>query len=180
MFPDIDMKVLIRGNVAQQTIILLSHPFSSACSQMGYANLDQTAGGIHFRLYSRAFIVDDGSKRVVFVTADIGMVSQRLRLEVGQSFVQQERNTAWQFVSKHWKNRHVCDIKWIIFKPNSIPSSKKIIWWSKEYLLTYLYTTPIELLFISKPFQYRLNGLGCSFFSLLVLGVWSMEASIPY
>ncbi|KAG5262835.1 hypothetical protein AALO_G00279430 [Alosa alosa] len=49
---------------------------------MGYANLDQTAGGIHFRLYSRAFIVDDGSKRVVFVTADIGMVSQRLRLEV--------------------------------------------------------------------------------------------------
>ncbi|KAG7492710.1 hypothetical protein MATL_G00017560 [Megalops atlanticus] len=49
---------------------------------MGYANLDQTAGGIHTRLYSRAFIVDDGSKRVVFVSADIGMVSQRLRLEV--------------------------------------------------------------------------------------------------
>uniref|UniRef100_A0AAY4D6R4 Neutral ceramidase n=1 Tax=Denticeps clupeoides TaxID=299321 RepID=A0AAY4D6R4_9TELE len=50
--------------------------------QMGYANLDQTAGGIHMRLYSRAFIVDDGSKRVLFVSADIGMVSQRLRLEV--------------------------------------------------------------------------------------------------
>ncbi|KAL2078359.1 hypothetical protein ACEWY4_026044 [Coilia grayii] len=49
---------------------------------MGYANLDQTAGGIHLRLFSRAFIVDDGSKRVVFVSADIGMVSQRLRLEV--------------------------------------------------------------------------------------------------
>uniref|UniRef100_A0AAY4D4W9 Neutral ceramidase n=1 Tax=Denticeps clupeoides TaxID=299321 RepID=A0AAY4D4W9_9TELE len=49
---------------------------------MGYANLDQTAGGIHMRLYSRAFIVDDGSKRVLFVSADIGMVSQRLRLEV--------------------------------------------------------------------------------------------------
>ncbi|KAL4640092.1 neutral ceramidase [Arapaima gigas] len=49
---------------------------------MGYANPDQTAGGIHTRLYSRAFIVDDGSKRVVFVSADIGMVSQRLRLEV--------------------------------------------------------------------------------------------------
>lgn len=51
-------------------------------SQMGYANLDQTAGGIHTRLFSRAFIVDDGSRRVVFVSADIGMVSQRLRLEV--------------------------------------------------------------------------------------------------
>ncbi|XP_031416416.1 neutral ceramidase [Clupea harengus] len=49
---------------------------------MGYATPDQTAGGLHFRLYSRAFIVDDGSKRVVFVTADIGMASQRLRLEV--------------------------------------------------------------------------------------------------
>ncbi|KAK6301898.1 hypothetical protein J4Q44_G00279510, partial [Coregonus suidteri] len=49
---------------------------------MGYANLEQTAAGIHTRLFSRAFIVDDGSKRVVFVTADIGMISQRLRLEV--------------------------------------------------------------------------------------------------
>lgn len=50
--------------------------------KMGYANTEQTARGIHTRLFSRAFIVDDGSKRVVFVTADIGMVSQRLRLEV--------------------------------------------------------------------------------------------------
>ncbi|XP_062859534.1 neutral ceramidase [Trichomycterus rosablanca] len=49
---------------------------------MGYANPSQIAGGIHTRLFSRAFIVDDGSKRVVFVSADIGMVSQRLRLEV--------------------------------------------------------------------------------------------------
>ncbi|XP_073684665.1 neutral ceramidase [Garra rufa] len=52
---------------------------------MGYANTMQTARGIHTRLFSRAFIVDDGSKRVVFVTADIGMVSQRLRLEVLQA-----------------------------------------------------------------------------------------------
>ncbi|KAM4624315.1 neutral ceramidase [Polymixia lowei] len=49
---------------------------------MGYASLDQTAAGIHTRLYSRAFIIDHGRKRVVFVTVDIGMVSQRLRLEV--------------------------------------------------------------------------------------------------
>uniref|UniRef100_A0A3Q2W4N6 Neutral ceramidase n=1 Tax=Haplochromis burtoni TaxID=8153 RepID=A0A3Q2W4N6_HAPBU len=52
---------------------------------MGYANPQQTAAGIHTRLYSRAFIVDDGKRRVVFVTADIGMVSQRLRLEVLQA-----------------------------------------------------------------------------------------------
>ncbi|XP_074855615.1 putative neutral ceramidase C [Carettochelys insculpta] len=51
---------------------------------MGYANPDQVARGILSRLYSRAFIVaePDDSKRVVFVSADIGMVSQRLRLEV--------------------------------------------------------------------------------------------------
>ncbi|TRZ01070.1 hypothetical protein DNTS_005954 [Danionella cerebrum] len=49
---------------------------------MGYANTDQVAAGLHTRLFSRAFIVDDGKNRVVFVTADIGMVSQRLRLEV--------------------------------------------------------------------------------------------------
>lgn len=52
---------------------------------MGYANPDQVAAGIHTRLYSRAFIVDDGRKRVVFVTADVGMISQRLRLEVLQA-----------------------------------------------------------------------------------------------
>ncbi|KAG7217817.1 hypothetical protein INR49_020879 [Caranx melampygus] len=51
---------------------------------MGYANPQQTAAGIHTRLYSRAFIIDDGMRRVVFVTADVGMISQRLRLEVLQ------------------------------------------------------------------------------------------------
>ncbi|NWI99499.1 ASAH2 ceramidase, partial [Crypturellus undulatus] len=51
---------------------------------MGYANADQVGGGLLTRLYSRAFIVaePDNSKRVVFVSADIGMVSQKLRLEV--------------------------------------------------------------------------------------------------
>uniref|UniRef100_A0A8C1BGD3 Neutral ceramidase n=1 Tax=Cyprinus carpio carpio TaxID=630221 RepID=A0A8C1BGD3_CYPCA len=44
--------------------------------------IGQTERGIHTRLFSRAFIMDDGSKRVVFITADTGMVSQRLRLEV--------------------------------------------------------------------------------------------------
>ncbi|XP_029312523.1 neutral ceramidase [Cottoperca gobio] len=52
---------------------------------MGYANTQQTAAGIHTRLYSRAFIIDDGRRRVVFVTADVGMISQRLRLEVLQA-----------------------------------------------------------------------------------------------
>ncbi|NWT06263.1 ASAH2 ceramidase, partial [Mionectes macconnelli] len=51
---------------------------------MGYANPEQVGGGLLTRLYSRAFIVADrdDSQRVVFVSADIGMVSQRVRLEV--------------------------------------------------------------------------------------------------
>uniref|UniRef100_A0A5F9D419 Neutral ceramidase n=1 Tax=Oryctolagus cuniculus TaxID=9986 RepID=A0A5F9D419_RABIT len=51
---------------------------------MGYAKSGQNARGILTRLYSRAFIVAEpnGSNRVVFVSIDIGMVSQRLRLEV--------------------------------------------------------------------------------------------------
>ncbi|XP_048802632.1 putative neutral ceramidase C isoform X1 [Lagopus muta] len=51
---------------------------------MGYANPDQVGGGLLTRLYSRAFIVAEpnDSRRVVFVSTDIGMMSQRLRLEV--------------------------------------------------------------------------------------------------
>uniref|UniRef100_A0A452U3Y5 Neutral ceramidase n=1 Tax=Ursus maritimus TaxID=29073 RepID=A0A452U3Y5_URSMA len=51
---------------------------------MGYSKTGQNARGILTRLYSRAFVMaePDGSNRVVFVSVDIGMVSQRLRLEV--------------------------------------------------------------------------------------------------
>ncbi|XP_005154078.2 putative neutral ceramidase C [Melopsittacus undulatus] len=51
---------------------------------MGYAKTDQVGGGLLTRLYSRAFIMAelDDSRRVVFVSTDIGMVSQRVRLEV--------------------------------------------------------------------------------------------------
>uniref|UniRef100_A0A8C3WCB3 Neutral ceramidase n=1 Tax=Catagonus wagneri TaxID=51154 RepID=A0A8C3WCB3_9CETA len=53
-------------------------------SLMGYSKAGQNAQGILTRLYSRAFIMaePDGSSRVVFVSIEIGMVSQRLRLEV--------------------------------------------------------------------------------------------------
>uniref|UniRef100_A0A2K6EGT7 Neutral ceramidase n=1 Tax=Propithecus coquereli TaxID=379532 RepID=A0A2K6EGT7_PROCO len=51
---------------------------------MGYGKSGQNAQGILTRLYSRAFIMaePDGSNRILFVSIDIGMVSQRLRLEV--------------------------------------------------------------------------------------------------
>ncbi|KAM6182414.1 neutral ceramidase isoform 2-T2 [Erethizon dorsatum] len=51
---------------------------------MGFGKAGQNAQGLLTRLYSRAFVLaePDGSNRVVFVSIEIGMVSQRLRLEV--------------------------------------------------------------------------------------------------
>uniref|UniRef100_A0A8C4R6C8 Neutral ceramidase n=1 Tax=Eptatretus burgeri TaxID=7764 RepID=A0A8C4R6C8_EPTBU len=50
---------------------------------MGYAHLEQVTAGIHTRLYSRAFIMEDkSSQRTVFVSVEIGMMSQKVRLEV--------------------------------------------------------------------------------------------------
>ena len=43
--------------------------------QMGYANPAQINNGIHLRLFSRAFIIDDGNARTVFVSADMGMMA---------------------------------------------------------------------------------------------------------
>ena len=51
---------------------------------MGYGKSGQNAQGLLTRLYSRAFVMaePDGSNRMVFVSVDTGMVSQRIRLEV--------------------------------------------------------------------------------------------------
>ncbi|MCT4598861.1 MAG: neutral/alkaline ceramidase [Vallitalea sp.] len=48
---------------------------------MGYANTEQTTGGIHLRLRARAFIMADNenNKRVVFVSADLGQVFQGVK-----------------------------------------------------------------------------------------------------
>ena len=49
---------------------------------MGYAMPDQTTSGIHTRLRSRVFIVDDGGKRVVFISNDICFTSEALKVTV--------------------------------------------------------------------------------------------------
>ena len=51
---------------------------------MGYANPAQTGDGIHLRQYSRAFIFADDQldSRVVFVSADICMASQIVKIKV--------------------------------------------------------------------------------------------------
>lgn len=42
--------------------------------QMGYGRADQKGAGLHLRQWSRAYIVDDGIERVVFVNVDVGMM----------------------------------------------------------------------------------------------------------
>jgi neutral ceramidase len=51
---------------------------------MGYSMLDQKTEGIHMRLRARAFIVGDlnTEKRIVFVSADTGIIPQGVKLKV--------------------------------------------------------------------------------------------------
>jgi neutral ceramidase len=51
---------------------------------MGYAVPKQKTSGIHVRLRSRAFVVGDAHKRVVFVSADLGMLFQMVKLKVSE------------------------------------------------------------------------------------------------
>lgn len=51
---------------------------------MGYANMNQTTAGVHFRLRARTFIVAESSKgpRFAFVNLDAGMASQLVNIKV--------------------------------------------------------------------------------------------------
>ncbi|XP_011170954.2 neutral ceramidase [Solenopsis invicta] len=49
---------------------------------MGYAKMDQKGNGLHLRTFSRAFIIDDGVERFVFVSVDSAMIGSDVRQEV--------------------------------------------------------------------------------------------------
>lgn len=50
---------------------------------MGYAKSSQDTAGIHFRLYSRAFVLaDERGTRIVMVNCDLAMISQIVKIEV--------------------------------------------------------------------------------------------------
>lgn len=52
-------------------------------NMMGYANLDQIASGVHFRLRARTFIVaEPKGNRIVFVNLDACMASQIVSIKV--------------------------------------------------------------------------------------------------
>lgn len=53
-------------------------------NMMGYANMEQTTSGIHFRLRARSFIVSQSESRLVFVNLDACMASQIVTIKVIQ------------------------------------------------------------------------------------------------
>ncbi|KOX71109.1 Neutral ceramidase [Melipona quadrifasciata] len=52
---------------------------------MGYAKIDQKGSGLHLRTFSRAFIIDDGEERFVFVSVDSAMIGNGVRQTVLQN-----------------------------------------------------------------------------------------------
>ncbi|KAL0314479.1 UNVERIFIED_CONTAM: Neutral ceramidase 2 [Sesamum angustifolium] len=57
---------------------------AAGVNMMGYANMEQVTGGIHFRLRARAFIVAESADgpRIAFVNLDAGMASQLVTIKV--------------------------------------------------------------------------------------------------
>ncbi|CAN7039496.1 unnamed protein product [Brassica oleracea var. botrytis] len=66
-------------------------------NMMGYANMEQVASGIHFRLRARTFIVSEPEgKRVVFVNIDACMASQIVTLKSFDALVDGIENNIMQ------------------------------------------------------------------------------------
>lgn len=58
---------------------------AAGVNMMGYANIEQTTAGVHFRLRARTFIVTDSNSqgsRFAFVNLDSGMASQLVTIKV--------------------------------------------------------------------------------------------------
>ncbi|VVA25747.1 PREDICTED: neutral ceramidase [Prunus dulcis] len=57
---------------------------AAGVNMMGYANMDQSTAGVHFRLRARTFIVAESSQgpRFAFVNLDAGMASQLVNIKV--------------------------------------------------------------------------------------------------
>ena len=54
---------------------------------MGYSMPQQQTAGIHLRTRARAYIVDDGTRRIVFVTAELGALFQSVHQGVLRELV---------------------------------------------------------------------------------------------
>lgn len=69
---------------------------------MGFADDTQKNAGISMRLRSRAFVVGDGTNRVVFVSADTWAMSQMAKLKIS------EKLAADPIMSKYYSAKNVC------------------------------------------------------------------------
>lgn len=49
---------------------------------MGYAKSTQKGSGLHLRQFARAFIIENGTNRITFVSIDAAMVGHGLRKQV--------------------------------------------------------------------------------------------------
>ena len=54
---------------------------------MGYAKQGQNTKGIHIRQFSRAFVFEESGSRNVFVSADLGMMSQLVKMKVNPIYL---------------------------------------------------------------------------------------------
>lgn len=60
---------------------------------MGFADPAQTTQGIYMRLWSRAFIIGDGVRRIVYVCADLCMIYQAVKQAVAKRIAQDSELT---------------------------------------------------------------------------------------
>lgn len=49
---------------------------------MGYGKMEQTGEGIHLRQFSRAFVIEDSTSRIAFVSIDSAMMGDHIRSDV--------------------------------------------------------------------------------------------------
>lgn len=80
---------------------------AAECGMMGYSQLEQQTAGIHLRPRARAFIIDSGTRRIVFAVAENGMIFQSVHrgvmLELARRFgdLYTEQNVALTSTHSH-------------------------------------------------------------------------------
>ena len=62
---------------------------------MGFADPAQKTEGIYMRLWSRAFVIGDGTSRVAFVSADLGMIFQSVKQGVARKLAADPELSPW-------------------------------------------------------------------------------------
>ncbi|XP_058444727.1 neutral ceramidase-like [Malaya genurostris] len=109
---------------------------------MGYAEFSQRGHGIHLRQYSRAFIVEDElGERVVFVSADAGMMGHAVKRDI-VDLLQQKYGDLYRFENVVLSGTH----------SHSVPSG---------FLMSFLYDIS-SLGFVPQNFNALVEGITLS------------------